>query len=173
MALESFALAGGEFRLRRAVESDIAGIVELLANDPLRAAGESLAPERRAPYLAAFRAIDADPAHLLCVVEDSGAQVVATMQLTILPGLARSGATRLHLEAVRVADELRGKGLGSAMIQWSVAEGRRRGATLVQLTSDGSRVAAHRFYERLGFVQSHAGFKMQLDQDIAADVAST
>ncbi|MGO2542706.1 MAG: GNAT family N-acetyltransferase [Specibacter sp.] len=162
MSLTSFALAGQSFRLRKAVESDVGPIVELIARDQLRAAVESAAPERRGPYLAAFRAIDADAAHLLCVVDDAAGVVVATMQLTFLPGLARSGATRLQIEAVRVDEELRGLGLGSAMISWAVAEGRRRGAALVQLTSDNSRGDAHRFYERLGFTQSHAGFKMQL-----------
>lgn len=162
MSLTSFALAGQSFRLRKAIESDVGPIVELIARDQLRAAVESAAPERRAPYLAAFRAIDADPAHLLCVVEDAAGAVVATMQLTFLPGLARSGATRLQIEAVRVDAGLRGLGLGSAMISWAVAEGRRRGAALVQLTSDNTRVDAHRFYERLGFTQSHAGFKLQL-----------
>jgi hypothetical protein len=33
----------------------------------------------------------------------------------------------------------------------------------VQLTSDNSRPAAHRFYGRLGFIASHAGFKLALD----------
>lgn len=113
--------------------------------------------------MAAFHAIDADPAHVLCVVDDANSHVVATMQLTFLPGLARGGATRLAVEAVRVDQGLRGAGLGSAMIRWAVAEASRRGATLVQLTSDNSRTEAHRFYERLGFTQSHAGFKMFLN----------
>lgn len=162
MNLASFALADQIFRLRRAVEADVAGIVELMAADQLRSSVDSAAPERRAPYLAAFRAIDADPAHLLCVVEDSVGAVVGTMQLTFLPGLARGGATRAQIEAVRVSQDLRGHGLGSAMITWAVAEASQRGATLVQLTSDTSRNDAHRFYERLGFVKSHAGFKLHL-----------
>lgn len=162
MTLTSIALAGQSFRLRRAAEGDVAGIVGLMAADQLRAAVDSAAPERRAPYLAAFHAIDADPAHLLCVVEDSAGAVVGTMQLTYLPGLARGGATRQQIEAVRVSADLRGNGLGSAMIAWAVEEAGRRGATLVQLTSDNSRTDAHRFYERLGFVQSHAGFKLHL-----------
>lgn len=43
-----------------------------------------------------------------------------------------------------------------------VAEARRRGCTLVQLTTDKTRTDAHRFYSRLGFVASHEGLKMQL-----------
>ena len=84
------------------------------------------------------------------------------MQLTFIPGLARGGATRLQIEAVRVRSDLRGNGLGGAMITWAINEGRRRGSQLIQLTSDGSRAAAHRFYERPGFEASHVGFKLLL-----------
>jgi hypothetical protein len=35
------------------------------------------------------------------------------------------------------------------MTTWAIAEGRRRGAKRVQPTSEESRVATHRFYERL------------------------
>jgi hypothetical protein len=33
-----------------------------------------------------------------------------------------------------------------------------------QLTTDKTRTDAHRFYERLGFVASHEGMKLMLDQ---------
>jgi hypothetical protein len=33
----------------------------------------------------------------------------------------------------------------------------------VQLTSDAQRADAHLFYERLGFVGSHVGFKLVLE----------
>ena len=114
------------------------------------------------PTILLSRLIHADPAQLLLVVVSTENEVVATMQLTFIPGLARGGATRLQIEAVRVRSNLRSNGLGGAMITWAIAEGRRRGARLVQLTSDESRVAAHRFYERLGFEASHVGFKLPL-----------
>jgi GNAT superfamily N-acetyltransferase len=84
------------------------------------------------------------------------------MQLTFIPGLARRGALRAQIEAVRVADGLRGTGLGSAMLRWAIDEARRRGCALVQLTTDKSRGDAHRFYRRLGFVASHEGMKLTL-----------
>jgi len=155
-------LPGGRFVLRRATTDDVAPIVELIAADQLRAGIESTAPEHRARYDAAFAAIDADPAHLLAVVCDERGRVVATMQLTVIPGLARAGATRLQIEAVRVRADQRGAGLGSAMIRWAVDEGARRGVALVQLTSDATRTDARRFYERLGFTASHLGFKLAL-----------
>jgi len=148
--------------LRRALAGDVAAIVGLLADDTLRSSEESTAPEDLAPYLVAFETIDAATDQLLLVVADTAGQVVATQQLTVLPGLARSGATRLQIEAVRVSAALRGNGLGSAMLTWAVEYGRGRGCRLVQLTSDASRLDAHRFYERLGFASSHLGFKLHL-----------
>jgi len=53
------------------------------------------------------------------------------MQLTVIPGLVRSGATRLIVDAVRVHERLRGNELGSEMMNRTVAEGRRRNGALV------------------------------------------
>lgn len=162
MTLAELELPSGQFTIRKAESSDVASIVGLLAADQLRASVDSIAIEHRHPYDLAFQAIDADPAQLLVAVVSTENEVVATMQLSFIPGLARGGATRLQIEAVRVRSNLRSNGLGGAMITWAIAEGRRRGAKLVQLTSDESRAAAHRFYERLGFEASHLGFKLSL-----------
>lgn len=48
------------------------------------------------------------------------------------------------------------------MIGWAVDEAQRRGCRLVQLTTDKSRVDAHRFYARLGFAASHEGMQLTL-----------
>jgi GNAT superfamily N-acetyltransferase len=45
---------------------------------------------------------------------------------------------------------------------WAIGEARRRGCAVVQLTSDKSRHAAHRFYARLGFAATHEGMKLRL-----------
>jgi GNAT superfamily N-acetyltransferase len=63
---------------------------------------------------------------------------------------------------VRVRANLRGQGVGAALLTWAVEEARRRGCGLVQLTTDTRRPEAHHFYERLGFTASHVGFKRQL-----------
>ncbi|WP_104433888.1 GNAT family N-acetyltransferase [Kineococcus xinjiangensis] len=150
--------------LRRAVRADVAAVVDLIAAEqPGRHLDDSDADADLTPYLAAFEAIDTDPAQLLVVVEHDG-EIVATMQLTFIPGLARRGALRAQVEAVRVRHDHRGRGLGAAMMRWAIAEARRRGCALVQLTSDTSRTAAHRFYGRLGFTASHTGFKLRLPE---------
>ncbi|MFC7491462.1 MULTISPECIES: GNAT family N-acetyltransferase [unclassified Knoellia] len=146
-------------RVRRATREDVPAIVALLMDDPLGATRES--EGEHSAYLTAFEAIDADPAHQLVVLEDDG-EVVGTLQLTLLPGLSRGGALRAQIEAVRVASSRRGLGLGEGLFQWAIDEARRRGAVMVQLTTDTSREGARRFYERLGFVASHVGMKMPL-----------
>ena len=153
--------------LRRANVADVPAIVGLLVDDLLGSGRESSDRAHLAPYLTAFAAIDADPAHLLLVVDDDdrdddGDKVVATLQLTFVPGLSRGGALRAQIEAVRVARSHRGSGLGAALVTWAVEEAERRGCALVQLTTDKQRGDAHRFYERLGFVATHEGFKRQL-----------
>jgi GNAT superfamily N-acetyltransferase len=160
--------------LRRAEAGDIPAIVALLAADQLGATRDGVyTAADLAAYQQAFRAIDADPAHLLVVAQagqhpqdgplaQDGPQLVATLQLSFIPGLARRGALRAQIEAVRVRESYRGRGLGAAMMAWAIAEARRRGCGLVQLTSDKARPDAHRFYTQLGFVASHEGMKLRL-----------
>lgn len=156
---------GGTFRLRHALQADLPAIVRLLADDSLGSGRERA--EDLAPYERAFEAIDADPSHLLIVGEllpggTAHAEVVATFQLSFLPGISRQGAWRSQIEGVRVADRLRGQGIGNMMVQWAIEESRRRSCALIQLTTHKTRVAAHRFYERLGFEASHEGMKLTL-----------
>jgi GNAT superfamily N-acetyltransferase len=161
-SLATFLTSSGAVTLREAVAEDVPDLVELLAADQLGSARDGADPvEGFAPYLRAFEALDADPAHLLLVAEGDG-RVVATMQLSFIPGLARRGALRAQIEAVRVHADLRGSGIGGAMITWAIDEARRRGCALVQLTRDKQRADAHRFYSALGFSASHEGFKLTL-----------
>ncbi|MGW5332329.1 N-acetyltransferase family protein [Streptomyces bauhiniae] len=148
-----------DLAIRPATPEDVPAIVAMLADDPLGAQRES--PDDLTPYLAAFERLDTDPnQHLVVAVRDG--RVIGTLQLTIIPGLSRKGATRSLIEAVRVHADERGSGLGSELIQWAVDTSRRLGCHLVQLTSDKTRTDAHRFYERLGFTGSHEGFKLSL-----------
>jgi GNAT superfamily N-acetyltransferase len=155
-------LPGSSITLRRATREDLHAIVGLLVDDPLGRTREATSGgDDLGPYEAAFAAIDATPSQLLIVATD-GTRVVATMQLSFIPGLARRGALRAQAEGVRVAASHRSRGLGAAMFQWAIDEAQRRGCAVVQLTTDKTRADAHRFYERLGFTASHEGYKLQL-----------
>ena len=145
--------------VRAASSEDLPAIVAMLADDHLGAHRES--PDELDAYRSAFERLTEDPNQLLMVAEQDG-RTVGTLQLTIVPGLSRRGGTRAQIENVRVHRESRAQGLGSQLIHWAVEEARRQGCVLVQLTSDATRVDAHRFYEALGFEASHLGFKMPL-----------
>lgn len=155
----------GTARLRRATIDDADAVIALLADDAISAArGDVASEEDRPAYRAGLVEILADASNDLLVV-DLDDEIVGTLQLTSIPGMSRRGARRLLVEAVRVRSDLRSSGLGSGIMRWvsdTAAPG--LGAAMVQLTSDASRVDAHRFYERLGYVGSHRGFKYTVPQ---------
>jgi GNAT superfamily N-acetyltransferase len=146
-------------KIRKATEADVPAIVAMLADDAIGATREE--PGDRDVYADSFAAIDADPNQLLVVgvVDD---QVMATLQLTFIPGLSRRGTWRAQIEGVRVSSAQRGGGYGTELIQWAVAEAKNRGCALVQLTSDARRAEAQHFYEQHGFIASHVGFKLAI-----------
>lgn len=160
--MDTLTVGDRELTVDSAGPDDLTSLLALLRDDSLGAAREPTNATPTAAQQNAFAAISEDPAHQLVVIRDHDGTLLATAQLTLVPGLARGGATRLLVEAVRVASSERGSGLGTALFDWIHAEGRRRGASLVQLTSDRSRTDAHRFYERLGYAASHVGFKLPL-----------
>ncbi|MBD8101024.1 GNAT family N-acetyltransferase [Plantibacter sp. CFBP 8775] len=151
---------GQELLLRRATLADLDALMALLADDPISASRGDQAQESDLPaYERALADLIDDPANEILLVVDADA-VIATMQLTRIPGMARRGSTRLLVEAVRVSSSLRSGGVGTAMMRWVTdVAAPATGSSIVQLTSDEARVDAHRFYERLGFVGSHRGFK--------------
>ncbi len=163
-------LASAPAVFRPAEAAHLKAIVALLADDAIGALRET--PFDLAPYEAAWERISADPNTTVYVALE-GEAVIGTFQLTLIPCLALQGATRGEIEAVRVGPRRRRRGLGEAMIRFAIAEARRRGARIMQLTSNKARMDAHRFYERLGFQASHEGYKLTIDDDerTAPDIA--
>lgn len=159
----AFDSRAGSATLRRAAATDADAIIALLSDDPITASrGDVASDDDRPAYVSALDEILAEPSNDLLVVE-LGDEVVGTLQLTSIPGMARRGSKRLLVEAVRVRSDLRSSGIGSAVMRWvSDAAAPALGAAMVQLTSDAARTDAHRFYERLGYVGSHVGFKYRV-----------
>lgn len=147
--------------IRPAERGDIAAIVALLADDAVGGHGDTIDPAASADYSAAFERIAASPNDQLYVATLSGA-VVGTFQTTLITTMAGRGATTMRIEAVQTSAALRGQGIGAAMMAFAIEQARKAGAASVHLTSNVKRTDAHRFYSRLGFARSHAGFKMVL-----------
>ncbi|AVM01337.1 peptide synthetase [Gordonia iterans] len=152
-------LDGRQFRIERAGRADVPDIVALLCDDEI---GRSREVEEYGPYEAAFDVVARERSHFLAVVRDDAGLAVGTMQLTVLPGLSRTGATRLQIEGLRVRGSERGRGLGTAMLEWAHEHGRAHGADLVQVTTDEIRDRARAFYERNGYATEHVGLKRAL-----------
>jgi GNAT superfamily N-acetyltransferase len=146
---------------RRAQRADLPRLLELLADDRLGKNREGVGSDDPA-YIRAFDTIDRDPNQQLLLAELDD-RVVGMLQITFIPGLSRRGAWRANIEAVRVDSSLRGRGIGVWLMTRALDIARKRGCKLAQLTSDKQRDEAHRFYDKLGFVASHVGYKLVLE----------
>ena len=149
--------------IRTATAADLPSILRIFSEDEHGGSRESaFDPDVRQRNAAeAFAEIDGDPRQLLWVAERDG-RVVGTLQVTFLRYLSYAGATVALVESVQVDKKERGDGIGTQLMRAAIDEARRRGCNRVQLTSNVRRKDAHRFYERLGFVASHVGFKLFL-----------
>jgi GNAT superfamily N-acetyltransferase len=148
-------------RIREARAGDLEAIVRLHEEDSLGQHRDCWTLETRPAYEAAFAEIAASPGNTLYVAEEGGI-VVGTFQLTFIPNLTGRGALRVKVESVKVAAARRSQGIGARMMAFAEEEARRRGARLLELTSNKARTDAHRFYERAGYVRTHEGFKKKL-----------
>ena len=147
---------------RQATETDIPVLIQMLSDDSLG----KLREDHRMPvnpcYQTAMRHIQNDVNNELTVVE-SGGEIVGMLQLTFIPYLTYKGSWRCLIEGVRIKREFRGRGLGTQFFEWAIERAKQRQCHIVQLTSDKQRVDAIRFYENLGFIASHEGFKLKLN----------
>lgn len=146
--------------LRPATRADLPAVLALLAGED--GVVDPAAVEVSGAHERAFAAIEADPRNEVLVLADPAGEVVGCLQLTRVPGLGKGGAERALVEAVRVRADLRGSGLGRALVRMTLDRAREQGCALAQLTSNKSRTDAHRFYASLGFEASHEGFKLPL-----------
>ena len=147
---------------RKMRKADLGVVVSLLADDELGRSREDKTKVVHADYTRAFEQIDNDLNQYAAIFEING-ETIGCLQITFIPGLSRRGSLRGQIEGVRIARDFRGRGYGTRMIAWAIKECRDRGCRMVQLTSDKKRENAIQFYEKLGFVRSHEGFKLTLE----------
>jgi ribosomal protein S18 acetylase RimI-like enzyme len=160
-ALDAVQRESDGLTIRPATEDDLPAIVALLADDGLGKSRERAETPLPAAYVEAFRRMTGQGDNLILVADLDGA-VIGCLQLTLIHGVSRLGATRAQVEGVRVGTAARGRKVGERLMRSAIARARAHGAVLMQLTTDHRRIDAHRFYERLGFVGSHLGMKKEL-----------
>ena len=143
---------------RAATPADLPLIIALIVEDSVISTGDDPSDAAHPDYVNALAEITNDPNQEMIVVEADGVPV-GCFQLSYLPGLMRRGMKRGQIEVVHVAQTHRNRGIGGEMMRRAVERCRENGCSMVQLTSNKKRLDAHRFYERLGFLKSHEGFK--------------
>ena len=154
-------MTGPSATIREAGEGDLTAIVELLADDPIAARRESALDPLPSAHRAAFAEIAADVRQTLLVAEMEGV-VVGTLQLSIIPNLTYEGRRRAQVEGVRIAADRRGRGVGRQLLGRAKELAIEADCHILQLTTNRQRPQALHFYERLGFVDSHHGLKLYL-----------
>lgn len=151
----------GTLEFRVATKDDLYSIVRLLTQDQLGSLRETLTNPLPKVYFDAFEAMgrQLENIYVIAVLNE---EIVGCYQYTVIPGISRSGAARAQIEGVRVDQKNRGLGLGKKMFENAKKRAKASGCNLVQLTTDKTRSDAKRFYEELGFLKSHDGYKLEL-----------
>jgi len=135
-----------EISIRRAAAADAPAVVELIEaladyeylDPPDAAASTRLAAEMASakPRFDAFLAeYDGSPAGFALVFE------------TYSSFLARP---KLYIEDLFVLSECRGRGVGRALFEAMVEEGKKRGCSLLEWTALDWNTPAHEFYKKMG-----------------------
>ncbi len=148
--------------IRQATKEDVPVIIQMLADDKLGKLREDFQNPIPKKYLNAFENINNDPNQELMVIENDSGGVIGTLQLSFIQYLTYQGGVRAQIEAVRVHQDYRGQGIGKKLFKWAIAQAKKKGAHVIQLTTDKKRHEALEFYQFLGFKNSHEGMKLHL-----------
>ena len=148
---------------RKATKNDVSVIVEMIADDELGRKRENFQIPLPSEYLIAFEKINSDENQELIVVENEDLEIIGTLQLSFIQYLTYCGGIRAQIEAVRIRKDKRGLGIGKIMLEWAINRAKERNVHLLQLTTDKKRPKTIKFYEELGFNQTHEGMKMHFN----------
>ena len=140
-----------DFRILRGKTNEFMRIYEATEpSDLLAEAFARLLPQLTAPDREAVARIVASPAtrQLVAAAEDGRIVGLLSVALYDVPS-----GRKAWIEDVVVDAAARGRGIGEALVREALALVRREGVARVMLTSNATRRAAHRLYERMGFVR--------------------
>ena len=130
-------------QIRPATEADLGPMAELTTQ-----LGYPVDPQALGERLADLRARTADE---VLVAVDGNDGPIAWVHVALLATLEAS-----HLAAINglvVEEGRRSGGIGAALVDAAERWARGRGATAILVRSRSTRERAHRFYERMGYVE--------------------
>jgi len=147
-----------EIRLRPASPADVLSLSQLGNDSFVAKFGHLYRPEDLSSFLAeayspeAISAELANPDRLYCLATRDG-RLAAYCKLALtcsFPEHAR-GQRTIELKQLYTAPDCTGQGIGAALMDWTLAEARARGADEIQLSVWSGNEGAQRFYARYGF----------------------
>ena len=107
---------------REANRKDVFEIVKMIANDKLGKLREDFKDPVPDKYYIAFENIKKDKNQELIVLENVKGELIGTLQLSFIQYLTYQGGIRAQIEAVRIREDHRGKGIGEKMFNWQLNE---------------------------------------------------
>lgn len=110
--------------------------------------GEALAPSPDHAATMARHTLDTGEGTEFALASLADAPVGFAVFAVLRPGRDLKGV--LYAKEIFVRAEMRGQGVGEALLAFLHAEAQRRGLGRIELTTDPSNRGAQRFYERLG-----------------------
>lgn len=138
--------------LRRATESDAAGVAGLLAD-----LGYECAPADAAERI---RAMSGEGSQAL-IVADLHGELCGLVALDVMYYLPL-GCNTCRITALVVGDGFRQFGVGRALLREAEHMARQHGAARIEVTTAGHRREAHDFYRACGYAESSVRFVKRL-----------
>ncbi|MGX9419039.1 GNAT family N-acetyltransferase [Vibrio sp. WJH972] len=90
--------------------------------------------------------------------------VVAVMSILFFDYFP-SGKRFCRITALVVDDSMRGKGVGSTLIEYAKSKAIAEKCSILELTTSLSRVQTQRYYERIGFEKTSYKYVQKLDRN--------
>ena len=147
-----------DIKIRKAAESDLPAVLRLYAQ-PGMDNERVLTVDAAAKILGRMASY---PEYAVYVATANDGSVVGTFALLVMDNLAHMGTPSAVVEDVCVDEQLRGQGIGKAMMHFAMEFARQRGCYKLALSSNASREGAHEFYRTLGFAQHGLSFHVPL-----------
>jgi ribosomal protein S18 acetylase RimI-like enzyme len=94
------------------------------------------------------------------IAEDEG-EVLGLIGLHVMVTVHRESAVG-RIPVLVVREDAQGRGIGRMLVEAVEARLRQAGCKLIEVTSNNSRVDAHRFYQRLGYEKTSSRFMKKL-----------